>query len=893
MDWFRIFLSRIQTMLRRRKLDADVAEELHAHIDLATEENMARGLPRDEAYRAALREFGGVTQVRERYRTESGFAGIDTFLRDTGFAARLLWNSLGFTTIVVLTLALGIGGNTAIFSIVNGVLLNPLPFPQSDQLVSLNESKPNFDNGSISYPNFLDWRKENRSFADMALARGYSFSMTRRGDAEQVNAEFLSDGFFAVLGLRPLLGREFTPAEEQIGAMPVAMISEGLWRRKFDGSPGVLGQTVTLDGRNYSIVGVIPAGFKLRVSSFRASDVYAPIPQWSNSILMNRGAGLGFHGIGRLKAGVSIGQARADMAKVTSNLAAAFPNEDIGVGASLIAMKEEIVGEARPFLLVLLGAVGFVLLIACVNVAGLLLARSASRGREFAVRTALGASRARVIRQLLTESLLLSIASGVLGLGLAVWGTHAALKLLPDALPRAEEVGTDLRVLAFTMAVSVLTGILFGLAPALKSSQANPQDELKRGARGATASYHRALGAFVIAEMAIALVLLAGAGLMIRSLARLWKVDPGFNAQNIETFDVSLPPSMATATPEMVRAKIRELNHAFSSIPGIKAVSQSWGAFPMNGEDDQWFWIDGLPKPKTNNEMSWVIDYIVDPGYLSVMRIPLKRGRFLTPQDDEHSPLVVVIDEVFAAKFFPGQDPIGKRIHLANNSGQVAQIVGIVEHVKQWGLDSDDTQSLRAEYYLPCMQMSGDFLSGMRSGTGMAVRYEGSLAATLEAIRRVNKKMSADQVISGDQTMESMISDSMASRRFAMILLGSFAALALLLACVGIYGVMAYLVSQRTQEVGIRMALGAQRGDVLRIVLVSGAKLALVGAALGTTTAFALTRLMRQLLFNVSPTDPSTLGSAALLLIVVAVAACLLPAYRAASIDPMSALRTE
>ena len=893
MDLIRTLLARFTSLFHRRALDADLDEELVAHIDFATQENIQRGLPPAVARTQALRAFGSLTQTRERYRVERGLPWFEPLAQDLRFAVRMLVKNPAFTAIAILTLALGIGGNTAIFSIVNGVLLNPLPFPQPDRLVAVHESKPNFENGAISYPNFLDWRKDNRTFSSMGISRRWAFSLTGRGDAVQVSANFISAGYFDVLGIRPLYGREFTLAEEQRGAAPVALISEGLWRRKFNATPSSLGQTVILDGKTFSIIGIIPASLHLRIPGFRDQDVYAPIGQWGNAILMNRGAGLGFHGIARLKPGTTVAQARADMKRVTRNLAAAFPDADRGIGASVTPLKKQIVGDAQPFLLVLLAAVAFVLLIACVNVASLLLARSAARSREFAMRTALGASRNRVIRQLLTESLLLGIASGVVGLALAVWGTHAALKVLPAALPRADEIGLDFRVLAFTTIVSLLTGTLFGLAPALATSRSNPLPALKDSGRGASCANHRALNVFVVVEMAMALVLLTGAGLMIRSLFGLWNVDPGFNPHNVLTFGLSLPPSMSMATPDETRAAYRAVNRRFSSIPGVTALSQTWGAIPISGEDDQLFWIDGQPEPKNDRDMDAVLDYIVDPDYLRVMQIPLLRGRFLTPQDDEHAPLVVVIDEVFAHKFFPNQNPIGKRIHLTYNSGKVAQIIGVVAHVKQWSLDADQAQSLRAQYYLPCLQVSDDFLAGVRSGSSMLVRYEGGEAATFEAIRRVNKQMSTEQVIFGDQTMESILSDSIASRRFAMILLGAFAAVALVLACVGLYGVMAYIVSQRTLEVGIRMALGAARRDVVLLVVGRGARLCLVGVAIGLASAIALTRLMGNLLFNISPTDPATLAGVGVLLIVVALAACLIPARRAASVDPMQALRTE
>jgi predicted permease len=893
MDFLRTLVARLTAIFRSRQLDADLDEELRVHIDLAIAESLKRGMSPEAAKTEALRAFGGLTQTRERYRVERGFPWLEPLAQDLRFAVRMLVKNPAFTAIAILTLALGIGGNTAIFSIVNGVLLNPLPFSQPDRLVALHESKPNFENGSISYPNFIDWRRDNRTFSSMGLSRRWAFSLTGRGDAEQVNANFISAGYFDVLGIHPLYGREFTIAEEQQGAAPVALISEGLWRRKFNAASNILGQTVTLDGKTFSIIGVIPASLHLRIPGFRDQDVYAPIGQWGNTILLNRGAGLGFHGLARLTPGTTVAQARADMLRVTRNLATAFPDSDRGVGASVTPLKQQIVGDAQPFLLVLLAAVAFVLLIACVNVASLLLARSAARSREFAMRTALGASRNRVVRQLLTESLLLGIASGVVGLSLAVLGTHAALKVLPAALPRAEEIGLDFRVLAFTTIVSLLTGTLFGLAPALAISRSNPLPALKDSGRGASSANHRALSVFVVVEIAMALVLLTGAGLMIRSLVSLWNVDPGFNPRSVLTFGLSLPPSMSMASPDATRAAYRAVNQQFSSIPDVTALSQTWGAIPISGEDDQLFWIDGQPKPKNDRDMAGVLDYIVDPDYLRVMQIPLQRGRFLTAQDDEHAPLVVVIDEVFARKFFPNQNPIGKRIHLTYNSGKIAQIVGVVAHVKQWSLDGDETQSLRAQYYLPCLQVSDDFLAGMRSGSSVLLRYEGSEAAIFDALRRVNKQMSAEQVIFGDQTMESILSDSMASRRFAMILLSSFAALALVLACVGIYGVMAYTVSQRTLEVGIRMALGAARRDVLLLIVGRGARLCLVGVAIGLASTIALTRLMGNLLFDISPTDPWTLAAVGALLIAVALAACLIPARRAASVDPMQALRSE
>ncbi|HEX6773302.1 MAG TPA: ABC transporter permease, partial [Acidobacteriaceae bacterium] len=678
---------------------------------------------------------------------------------------------------------------------------------------------------------------------------------------------------------------------EQAGAAPVALISEGLWRRKFDASPQILGQSITLDGRDYTVVGVIPASFRLRLSSFRERDIYAPFHQWNNPLLMHRDAGLGIHGFGRLHPGVTIAQATADMNQVTSSLAAAYPDADKGIGASIVPLKEQMIGEVRPFLLVLLAAVGFVLLLACVNVASLLLARSSARRREFAVRAALGATRRRLIFQLLTESILLGLAAGALGLLLALLGTRAALGLLPTALPRAWEVGMDFRVLVFTAAISLLSGALFGLVPALRTSQADPQSALKEGGRTTSGGHNRVQNTFVVTEMAVALVLLIGAGLMLRTLARLSMVDPGFDPHNVLAFGITLPPSINHATPDQIRATYRELNRQFAATPGVEAISQVWGALPLSYDDEQLFWIDGQPKPANENGMSWAVDYIVDPGYRNVMRIPLRSGRFFTPQDDEHAPLVTVIDDVFARQYFPGQNPIGKRIVLKNTERKL-EIVGVVNHVKQWGLDLDDTNSLRAQLYIPCMQMPDDFVA-MSTGSQVILRYRGSMSAALGAIRGTSRNISNQQVIYNDMTMESVVADSMASRRFAMTILGAFAALALLLAGVGIYGVIAYVVGQRTHEIGIRMALGAQRRNVLGLVLWQGARLALIGVAIGIAGAAALTRLMSGLLYGVSATDPITFAAVALVLIIVALAACYFPARRATRVDPVSALRYE
>jgi len=807
--------------------------------------------------------------------------------QDFRYGARILLKNPVFTCVIVLTLALGIGANAALFSVVNGVLLNPLPFPQPDQLITLHQSKPNFATGAIPYPNFRDWQKENQTFSAMAISRRASFSLIGAGDAEQVDGRWVSADFFSIYGVKPALGRDFTPGEDERGVEPVVLISPDLWHRKFSGAADVLGKSLTLDDKSYTIVGVLPASFKL----YRGIDVYLPIGQWNTPALQNRSAALGLHGIGRLKPGVTLAQAQTDLDRVMRDLAEAYPNNNRGHGASLIPLKEMLVGNVRVILWMLLGAVGFVLLIACVNVSNLLLARSTSRTREFAIRAALGAGQWRLLRQLLTESMLLAVTGGVLGLLLAGWGTRAALAVLPTTLPRSNEIGLDGRVILFTLGISLLTGLLSGLAPALKSSNSRLSETLKEGGRGASGGRHRAQGVLVAVEMALALVLLIGAGLMIRSLDALWNVDPGFRPNNVLTFGLRFPPSQRTASPEAVRASLRELSDSLSSMPGVQASSFSAGAAPLQGEDDVYFWLEDQPKPANTSEMNMTLIYRVEPGYLTAMGIPLKQGRFFTSQDEEGSQPVAVIDEVLAQQYFPKANPIGKRINLGDDRGAL-EIVGVVGHVHQWNIDSNDKQSLQAQLYEPFRQLSGG-----PSGVSVVMRTEAasgkSGAAIFDSIRAVVRSQNNENVIFGPRTLNEVIADSLATQRFSMILLNAFSAVALLLASIGLYGVVSYLVGQRTHELGVRVALGAQRSDVLRLVLNQGLKMTLAGVALGLIAAFGMTRLLVGMLFGVSATDPATFAVITMLLVVVALLASFVPAFRATKVDPMTALRHE
>jgi predicted permease len=813
---------------------------------------------------------------------------VETLLEDLRYGLRVLAKSPGFTAIAILTLALGIGANTALFSVVNGVLLNPLAYPHSGQLVALYGKTTGIDQAPISYLNFLDWQRDTQTFSSMAIYRNQDYNFIGTGEAERLSGYMISADFFSTLGVRPILGRTFRPDDDHPGAAPVVMLGGGFWKRKFGSSLEIIGKPIILNGTSYTIVGVIPAGFTFYGHD---RDVYTPIGQWTDASFRDRRVDVSAHGVGRLKPGVTLSQAKADMDGIAKNLAVAYPEADKAVGITLVSLKEDMVGNVQPFLIVLLAAVGFLLLIACANVANLLLARSMGRSREFAIRAALGANHMRVIRQLLTESVLLAGLGGALGLLLAFWGTKAELGAFPGALPRANEVSLDSRVLLFTMALSLFAGIVFGLAPALKTSRVNLQGILKESGRGLSGARHRLQGVFVAVEIALALVLLVGAGLMVRSLAALWRVNPGFNPSHAMTFSLSLPATSTTSSAE-TRAHLRHFDDKMHNIPGVQAVSVTLGSRPMIHNSSLPFWIEGQPKPANLQEMPQAMFYLVESGFEQAMGVTLERGRFITPQDDERAPVVVDIDDVFARTYFPHENPIGKRINLAGFNVQ-AEIVGVVGHVKQWGLDADAKSAIEAQFDYPFMQLPEKLMPLAADSVAVVLRTEGDPTAVMASVRRAVEEIDPGEVVYNVQTMDEVVSNSFAARRLSMILLGVFAALALVLACIGIYGVISYLVGQRTHEIGVRMALGAQRSDVLRLVIGHGAKMALIGVATGIGASVGLTRLMANQLFGVSAHDPLTFAGVAMLLILVAVAACYIPARRAMRVDPIIALRCE
>ena len=749
-------------------------------------------------------------------------------LQDLGYAIRLFRRAPGFTTVAVLTLALGIGANTTLFSVLNGVLLNPLPHPRSEQLVAVYGSTPGVDRGPVVYLNFLDWRRDSRTFSSMAIYRNQDYNLTGTAEAERLAGYMVSAGFFSTLGVQPTLGRTFRFDDDQLGARPMVILGGGLWGRKFGSSPDVIGKALILNGVSYTVVGVVPASFTFYGHD---RDVYTPIGQWNDPSFRDRRISVSAHAVGRLRPGITLSQAQAEMDVVARNLAAAFPVADKETGIKLVSLREDIVGNVRPFLMVLLAAVGFLLLIACANVANLLLARSIGRAREFAVRAALGAGHGLVLRQMITETALLACLGGTLGLLLTSLGLQAVGKTLPGTLPRVEEVSLNGRVLLFMLAVSVLAAMLSGLAPALQGPRVNLVQILKESGRGSGA-HHRMQRPFVAIEIALALVLLIGAGLMLRSLRALWRVNPGYNPSHAITFNLSIPATPGTTSAE-TRARLRRLDDQLSAIPGVLAVSVTLGSRPMIHDSSLPFWIEGRPKPANENEMPQAMFYLVEGGFEPAMGSTLQRGRFVTPQDNENAPVVIDIDDAFARTYFQQENPIGKRVHLQQFQVQ-AEIVGVVGHIKQWGPGGDPKSAIEAQFFYPFMQLPEKLMPMVANGVAVVLRAEGDPATMMGLVRKAIEQHDSQEVIYSVQTLESVMDGSLAARRITMLLLGVFAALALVLACVGIYGVISFVVGQRTHEIGVRMALGAQPRDVVWLVVGEGVRTALIGVAAGS-----------------------------------------------------------
>jgi putative ABC transport system permease protein len=824
---------------------------------------------------------------------------VETLLKDLRYGVRMLMKRPGFTIIAIIALALGIGANTAIFSVVNAVLLRPLPYDKPDQLMIVKET--NLPRGladmNIALPDFLVWRDRNQVFEHIAAYTSDSYNITGTDEPERVRGLVTSGDLFPLLRVNPILGRTFSPEEEQFGNHRVVILSYGLWARRFGADPHITGQTIMLNGNLFTIVGVMPKGFQYPDADVALWAPLAFAPDDSNNTRGNHF----LTSIARLKPGVTQEQAKADIVAITAQLEKQYP-ENAGVGADIASLREETVGQIETSLFILFGAVGFVLLIACANVANLLLARAAARQKEIAIRTTLGANRTRIIRQLLTESVMLALAGGILGMLIAMWGVDALASLTPDELPRFSEIQIDGRVLGFTLLISLLTGIVFGLVPALQTSKPDLNESLKEGSRGSTGGItsHRVRNVLVIGEIAFSLMLLIGAGLMINSFARLRNVDPGFRPENVLTMVIALPDAKyPDSRPEQKSGFFRELIEKVSALPGVESAAAS-SRLPLGGgTTGKLFTRQDRPAPTSIESIPLIQYFQISPGYFQTMAIALEKGRFFEERDNGDSPTVAIINETLANRFFPDEDPIGKIVLTGVPEEMVPpgllppgfrfprlQIVGIVRDVRHDGL----IEQVRPEVYVPHAQ-GGAFET--RNTMYLAVRTTTDPHSLTAAVRSQVTAIDKDQPVANVTTMESRLADSLARQRFSTLLLSIFAGLALLLAAVGLYGVMSYAVAERTHEIGIRMALGAQSGDVLKIVVKQGLMLTGAGLGIGLVAAFFLTRLMASLLYGVSATDPLTFAFISVLLAGVALGACFIPARRATKVDPMIALRYE
>ncbi|HSS19161.1 MAG TPA: ABC transporter permease [Pyrinomonadaceae bacterium] len=803
--------------------------------------------------------------------------------QDLRYAVRTMVARPGFTLIAVFTLALGIGGSTAIFTVVDGALLRGLPYRQPDRLYHLFETTPQkeFNQREFSYPDYQDYQN-NQVLEGVAAYTGGGGIMSGRGsEPERIFAPAASANFFSVLGVEPVLGRTFQPGEDKPGAQRVVVLTYGMWQRRFGGDPGIVGQSLTVNGDPYTVIGVLPSSFQFALRNADLWRAYQPTPNQLTRRFLH-----GTNLIGRLKPGVTFAQAQAELSVITKRIEQENMSSHAGTALKLVPLQEQVVGQVKPILLVLLAAVGFVLLIACANVASLLLTRSLSRQREVAIRAALGASRWRVVRQLLTESLLLSIVGGLAGLLVAYWGVHGLVAALPDnqisALPFLQTLHLDAKILAFSFGLSLLTGIVFGLAPALQSSRPDLNEVLKEGGRSSGAGAgHRLRGFLVMSEIALAVVLLVGAGLMMKSLLRLLQTNIGFNPDNLLTMTVVLPPAKYTEENKQIEF-FDQLKTRVESLPGVKGTG-TVNILPLQAGNTTRFYVEGDPVPAPGQEIEANIR-TVDESYFQTMGVPLLAGRMFDTRDKADVAEVVIIGKSTADKVFGTRDPVGKRLRYNGVQAPPVTVVGVVGNVKIGGLDDD----IRPVLYYP-------FRQNATTATNLVVRTSGDPNALAAAVRNEMHGLESDVAVFNVKAMEDVISDSQAAfmRRFPALLIGIFAAVALLLASIGIYGVVSYSVSQQTHYIGVRMALGATTADILKMILTQGLKLALAGMGLGIVAALGLTRWLRTLLFEVQTTDVTTFAVVLGSLFFVTLLACYIPARRATRVDPLTALRYE
>jgi predicted permease len=871
---------------RRQQIDEQLERELAFHLEEHTSDLIAQGFEPDEARRRARLNLGGPEQVKEQCRDARGTRWLEDLLQDFRYALRMLRKNPGFAAVALLTLALGTGATTVMFTVVNGVLLKPLSYPEPDRLVALHGKVQQFgEPWGFSYPDFLDYQSQGQSVGPMAAWTYGGGTISNAVGAEYVEGREISSELFSVLGVHFVRGRAFSRDEDRLGAAPVAIISYSLWQRAYGGRPDAIGGLLTLEGKSYAIVGIAPPNFRLEDEA----DVFTPIGQNIEPRMQNRRAGF-IHVLARLAPGLTLAQAQTQLSLIASRLAKEYPDADADRGVVTHPLQQDLVGDTRPTLLLLLGAVSLVLLIACVNVASLLLARAVSRERELALRVALGAGRGRLIRQCLTESGVLGLAGGALGVLLAVAGLRPFLAKWPGGLPRAEDVQLDWRVLLFAVGTSLLCGFLFGLAPALRAPSRQLEESLKGGMRTVAGSSRRLHAGFVIAEIGLAVVLLVSAGMLGRTVLRLAALNPGVRVENVLTARVALSPA-ALKDAATMRAAWQEVRDSARSVPGVQSVALT-DIVPMRvGENNLPYWASPVTPP--NNQTPVALASSVTPDYLNVMGIPLRQGRFFNDDDRIGHPLVVVIDEVLAQHAFGHEDAVGKPLWIPSISKDPVQIVGVVGHVRHWGLAGDDQSRVRDQIYYSFAQVPDHLLHLFSSFMSIAIRTNVPPLNLVESLQRNLRGVANDQVLYDVRTMEQLVNDSLSTQRFLLVLFFVFAAVALLLACIGIYGVLAYLMTQRVPEIGVRMALGATVGNVMWLVMRQSIAMILAGVGFGTIAALAAGRSLEHSVEGMRQIEPSSFAIMIPVLVAAALLASFIPARRASRIDPISALRQD
>jgi predicted permease len=870
----------------RKQMDEQLEKELTFHLEEHTSELVARGHDPVEARRRARLDLGGPEQVKEHCRDARGTRWFNDLLQDFRYALRMLRKNPGFASVALLTLALGTGATTVMFTVVNGVLLKPLSYPEPERLVALHGKVQQFGElWGFSYPDFLDYQSAGQSVGAMAAWTYGGGTISEGAGAEYVEGREISSELFSVLGVPLARGRGFSPDEDRRGSVPVAIISYSLWQRAYGGRSGTIGGSLTFEGKSYTIVGIAPPNFRLDGEA----GVFTPIGQNMEPRMQNRRAGF-IHVLARLAPGLTLAQAQTQLSLIAARLAKEYPEADAERGIATHPLQADLVGDTRPTLLLLLGAVSLVLLIACVNVASLLLARAVSRERELALRVALGAGRGRLIRQCLTESGVLGLAGGVLGVLLAFVGLQPFLAKWPGGLPRVEDVQLDWRVLLFAVGTSLLCGFLFGLAPALRAPSHQLEESLKGGMRTVAGSSRRLHSGFVIAEIGLAVVLLVSAGMLGRTVLRLAALNPGVRVENVLTARVALSPA-ALKDAATMRAAWREVQDSARAVAGVQSVALT-DIVPMRvGENNLPYWASPVEPPP--NQTPVALASSVTPDYLKVMGIPLRHGRFFNDDDRIGHPLVVVIDEVLAQHAFGREDAVGKPLWIPSISKDPVQIVGVVGHVRHWGLAGDDQSRVRDQIYYPFAQVPDPLLHLFSSFMSIAIRTNAPPLNLVESLQRNLRGVANDQVLYDVRTMEQLVNDSLSTQRFLLVLFFVFAAVALLLACIGIYGVLAYLMTQRFPEIGVRMALGATSGNVMWLVMQQSVVMIFAGVGFGTIAALAAGRSLEHLVEGVRQIELVSFVVMIPVLVAAALLASFVPARRASRIDPMSALRQD